>query len=87
MAFFPLPASKVNATLFVARIHSALLLFWCRQMGDRSAQQGKGKSCCGMQVTQPGKSSPKTQEKASPSGSLHRDTLGQGKGGPELWQT
>lgn len=40
--FFPLPASKVNATLFVARIHSALLLFWCRADGRQVSAAGEG---------------------------------------------
>lgn len=40
--FFPLPASKVNATLFVARIHSAPLLFWCRADGRQVSTAREG---------------------------------------------
>lgn len=40
--FFPLPASKVNATLFVAKIHSAPLLFWCRADGPQVSAAREG---------------------------------------------
>lgn len=40
--FFLFPASKVNATLFVARIHSAPLLFWCRADGRQVSAAREG---------------------------------------------
>lgn len=85
MAFFPLPASKVNATLFVARIHSAPVLFWCRADGRQVSTAREGQELLRDAAhTAREKLSKNTGESQS---LLHRDTLGQVMGGPELWQT
>lgn len=62
----PLPGSKVNATLFVARIHSALLLFWCRADGTQVSPAREGQELLqDAEHTNREKISPKIQEKAN----------------------
>lgn len=76
--FFFFPASKVNATLLVAVIHSAPLLFWCRADGRQGSAARRGREPLR-------DAAPAAREKLSKSlCSLRGDAPGQGEDGAGL---